>query len=85
MKRIGNVRDEFLSFENFDKAELRARKNKAKSKGVLNFDKKYNTAELRDEALRDLIKQVASGDFKSTPPTTFERMTQSGKVRNISE
>ena len=84
MKRIGNVRDEFLSFDNFDKAERRARKNKGKSKGVLNFDKKHNTAELRNEALRELIKQIASGDFKSTPPSTFERMTQSGKVRNIS-
>ena len=84
MKRIGNVGSEFLSFENFDKAERKARKNKGKSKSVSNFDKKYFTQELRKEALTDLISKVKSGEFRSTPPVTFERITQGGKLRNIS-
>jgi hypothetical protein len=84
MKRLNNVSDVFLSYENFDKAELKARKNKGKSKRVSNFDRKYNTADLRKQALVDLIDKVKSGNFKSTKPITFERMTQGGKLRNIS-
>ena len=84
MKRIKNVASEFLSFENFDKAELKARRNKGKSRSVLNFDKKYNTPELRAQALAQLVDEIKSGEFKSTTPVTFERMTQGGKLRNIS-
>lgn len=84
MKRITNVGGEFLSFENFDKAERKARRNKSKSKGVKYFDKKYHSPELRAAALSDLIEKVKSGEFKSTPPVTFEKVTQGGKLRNIS-
>jgi hypothetical protein len=84
MNRIKNVASEFLSFDNFDKAELKARRNKGKSRGVLNFDKKYNTPELRVDALNHLIEKIKTGEFKSTTPVTFERMTQGGKLRNIS-
>ena len=53
MKRISNAGKEFLSFENFDKAEKKARKNKLKSKGVKYFDKKYHSRNLINKILEE--------------------------------
>jgi RNA-directed DNA polymerase len=84
MKRIGGLKDVFLSYENFDSAEQIVRKGKTSSRGVVNFDKKYPTMELREAALRALIDEVESMKFQSTPPVTFSRETSGGKTRNIS-
>jgi RNA-directed DNA polymerase len=84
MKRIGGLKDVFLSYENFDSAEKIARKGKTSSRGVVNFDKKYPTKELREVALKALINEVESMNFQSTPPVTFPRETSGGKTRNVS-
>lgn len=84
MKRIGGLKEVFLSYENFDRAEKIVRKGKSSSRGVVNFDKKYPTKELREAALRSLINEVESMRFQSTPPVTFPRETPGGKTRNIS-
>jgi len=83
-KRIGHKLKEFLSYENFDKAERKARKNKTHSSGVKTFDHTYQSPQKREQALRSLIEKVASENFHSTSPVTIKKMTQGGKVRNIS-
>lgn len=76
--------DEFFSYENFDMAERKARKNKTHSSGVKAFDRAYPTPEVREKALLKLIEEVRSGNYNSTPPVTRQKLTQGGKVRNIS-
>lgn len=83
-KRIGHKMDQFLSYENFDKAEKKARKNKTHSTGVKAFDRAYPTAEARNMALLNLIEEVRSGNYHSTPPVMRQKVTQGGKVRNLS-
>lgn len=76
--------DEFFSYENFDMAERKARKNKTHSTGVKAFDRAYPTPEAREKALLKLIEEVRSENYHSTPPVTRQKLTQGGKVRNIS-
>lgn len=76
-KRIGRIKSKFLTFENFDKAERKARKNKKNTYGVRLFLKD------RGNKLNELIAKLESGEFRSTPPRVEARKTEYGKVRNI--
>lgn len=78
-KRIGNLKEEFLSFENFDLAEKKACKHKKHTFGVRQFRKLD-----RDLMLNELINQLRNGTFKSTPARIEQRTVDGGKVRNIS-
>lgn len=79
MKRKGNIRAEFLTYENFDKAERKARKNKAGTYGVVQFDKN------REENLQELIGLFTEGKFRSSKPRTFTMVADAGKVREITK
>jgi len=79
MKRKGNIRNEFLTYANFDKAERKARKNKADTYGVIQFDKN------REENLQELIALFTEDRFRSSKPKTFTMVADAGKVREITK
>jgi len=79
MKRLSKVKDEFLSYGNFDKAEKKARKNKVNSYGVKQFGK------MREENLYRLIALLSEGKFKSSTPKTFRMIADGGKIRDITK
>lgn len=79
MKRIGNIKETFLTWENFDLAERKARKNKAGTYGVRIFDKD------REGKLKKLIQQFEQGTFRSSEPRTFTMVADAGKVREITK
>lgn len=78
-KRLGNLKEKFLSFENFDLAEKKACKHKKHTFGVKQFRKLD-----RDVMLNELINQLRNGTFESTTARIEQRMVDGGKIRNIS-
>jgi RNA-directed DNA polymerase len=66
MKRIGNLYEEIISFENLEASELNARKGKLKQYGVLQFDKN------KDYNLQMLHEILKLKTFKTSPYTTFK-------------
>lgn len=79
MKRLGNLKERFLMYENFDLAEKKARKTKTDTYGVRQFDKH------REEYLQELIKHFSDGTFKSSKPQIFKMVADAGKVRDITK
>src|SRR5690554_3398566 len=79
MKRIGNIKASFLTWENFDLAEKKARKNKGDTFGVRIFDKD------RENKLKKLIERFEDDTFRSSKPKTFTMVADAGKVREITK
>ena len=65
MKRIGNLFEKVISFENLELADINARKGKTKSKGVLEHDKNRVTN------IMDLYLDLKNKKFTTSKYTTF--------------
>ena len=83
MKRLGNISEQFLSYESFDLAERMARKNKENKRAdICRFLKENNTQEKRKRALMSISDAVRTRTFVSSEVKKAERFT-GGKWRTI--
>ena len=83
MKRLGNISEQFLSYESFDLAEKCARKNKEnKRRDIIAFLKENDTPEKRKQALMKISDSVRNKTFTSSEVKKTERFT-GGKWRTI--
>ena len=79
MKRIGNLKDKFLTYENFDISEKKARKGKIVTFAMKKFD------ENREGNLLALIESLRDGTYQWSKPERFVMIADAGKVRNITK
>lgn len=77
MKRIGTKFDELCSVDNIEKAARKARKGKSKHKAVQWYD--CNSDKLNSE----LHSLLTHKQFKVSDYVIFNKMTESGKIREI--
>ena len=76
MKRLGNVWDEFVSYENLYKAYRKARTNKGHRQSVLNFEQDI------EGNLKRLQQELTDGTWHSSDYRFFE-INEYGKTRLI--
>ena len=79
MKRIGNLKDKFLTYENFDISEKKARKGKIVTFAMKKFD------ENREGNLLALIESLKAGTYQWSKPERFVMIADAGKIRNITK
>ena len=78
MKRINNLYDQIASLDNLRLADLKARRGKLRSYGVLRHDRN------RDANIMALHKSLIDGTYRTSPYTVFRMVTDAGKERTIS-
>lgn len=82
-KKLGNITEQFLSYETWDYAERCARKGKeTKRRDIIAFHKENNTPEKRKAALMRISDSIRNRTYLSSEVIKMERM-EGGKWRII--
>jgi retron-type reverse transcriptase len=77
MKRVNNLFDQIVSYDNLVIAEKKARKGKLRTRGVVLFDRDPETK------LKKLNEILLSGKYHTSEYHTFKMITDNGKEREI--